>query len=312
MQIIGKFLTPLMRPIFNVPGVGAFALAMGITSGYPVGAKVASDLYKDKLCTKEEAERLISFTNSSGPLFIIGAIGIGMFDDKKVGLLLLLTHFIASLSVGIIFRFYKKASTSNIISQVSIKSNNIRLSNLGEYMSNAINKSISTLLLIGGYIVLFAVINEILSCTIFKYIDNSLILGILNGFLEITSGIKKLSIIENIDYTILFPIISFILGFGGFSVHMQVSSILADTKLSMKPYLIGKLLQGIFASFYTYIIMKYTSFFNWTVVSAFNYFSNEPIIINESYNLFRVIATLLFIGIITAVSYKFIRKDKKF
>lgn len=58
------------------PGSGAFALAMGITSGYPVGAKVASDLYKDNLCSKIEAERLIAFTNSSGPLFVIGAIGV--------------------------------------------------------------------------------------------------------------------------------------------------------------------------------------------------------------------------------------------
>lgn len=76
IQIIGKLLTPIMRPIFNVPGCGAFALAMGITSGYPVGAKVASDLYKDNQCSKVEAERLIAFTNSSGPLFIIGALGI--------------------------------------------------------------------------------------------------------------------------------------------------------------------------------------------------------------------------------------------
>ena len=58
---------------------GAFALAMGITSGYPVGAKVAKDLYNNKLCTKIEAERLLSFTNSSGPLFIIGTVGISMF-----------------------------------------------------------------------------------------------------------------------------------------------------------------------------------------------------------------------------------------
>ena len=74
MEVVGKALNPIMYPLFNVPGAGAFALAMGITSGYPVGAKVAKDLYKDGLCTKTEAERLISFTNSSGPLFIIGAV----------------------------------------------------------------------------------------------------------------------------------------------------------------------------------------------------------------------------------------------
>lgn len=75
-------------------GSGAFALAMGITSGYPVGAKVASDLYKDKLCSKIEAERLISFTNSSGPLFVIGAIGVrNVWRRKNWSTLITYTFF---------------------------------------------------------------------------------------------------------------------------------------------------------------------------------------------------------------------------
>lgn len=308
MQIVGKFLTPIMRPIFNVPGSGAFALAMGITSGYPVGAKVASDLYKDKLCSKIEAERLIAFTNSSGPLFIIGAIGIGMFSDDKIGLILLITHFLASITTGILFRFYKKRhEISDIISQVSINSNSINLSNLGSSMATAINKSISTLLLIGGYIVFFAVLNEILSSTLLKSIENQIILGILNGILEITSGIKKLSLIENINYITLLPIVSLILGFGGFSVHMQVASILSESNLSMKPYLLGKLLQGIFASFYTFLLMKYTSFFNLEVVTAFNYYGKGLPFINESFNIFRTIVSLFFISIVIAIIYKVTR-----
>ena len=63
-----------MRPIFNVPGEGAFPLIMGIISGYPVGAKIVTNFRKNNICTKEEAERLITFTNNSGPLFIIGTV----------------------------------------------------------------------------------------------------------------------------------------------------------------------------------------------------------------------------------------------
>lgn len=284
-------------------GSGAFALAMGITSGYPVGAKVASDLYKDKLCSKIEAERLIAFTNSSGPLFVIGAIGVGMFNDERIGLLLLLTHFLASLTVGILFRFYKKDSTSNIISQVSINSNTLNLSNIGLHMANAIQKSISTLLLIGGFIVFFAVLTEILSSTLLQNIDNPLYLGILNGILEITSGIKKISLIGTIDYTVLLPIVALILGFGGFSVHMQVASILSESKLSMKPYLFGKTLQGIFASIYTYLVMKYTSFFNIEIVTAFNYSISTASVITESFSIFRTIATLFFSSMIIGILY---------
>lgn len=227
-----------------------------------------------------------------------------MFGDEKIGILLLLTHFLGSLTVGFLFRFYKKNVTSNIIPHVFTNSNNINLSNIGLYMANAINKSISTLLLIGGYIVFFAVFTEILSNTVFQSIKNPLLLSILSGILEITSGIKKLSLIETYDYIVLLPIVALILGFGGFSVHLQVASILSSSKLSMKPYLLGKLLQGIFASIYTFLLLKYTSFFNLEIISAFNYYNTTPTIITESFNLFRTIVTIFFISIIIAILYK--------
>lgn len=73
VKIIGKILTPIMRPFFGVPGCGAFAVSMGMTSGYPSGAKISADLYENGECNKEETERLLAFTNTSGPLFIISA-----------------------------------------------------------------------------------------------------------------------------------------------------------------------------------------------------------------------------------------------
>ena len=63
-----------MRPLFNVPGEGAYALLMGTISGYPVGAKVVTDLKEQGVCNDIECERLISFTNNSGPLFIVGLV----------------------------------------------------------------------------------------------------------------------------------------------------------------------------------------------------------------------------------------------
>ena len=166
--------------------LGAFALAMGITSGYPVGAKVAKDLYKDNLCSKIEAERLIAFTNSSGPLFIIGAIGSGMFLDSKIGLLLFITHFLASLTVGIIFRNYKKShKTSHIISQVSIKSKSytsLKLQNFGKYMGDSIQNSISTLFMILGYMIFFAVLSNILIDTNVANFFSFIIKELLNMF----------------------------------------------------------------------------------------------------------------------------------
>ena len=84
VSILGKFLNKYMRPLFNIRGEGAFAFIMGIISGYPVGAKIASNFRKNNVCSKEECERLLSFTNNSGPLFIIGTVGILMFGNTTI------------------------------------------------------------------------------------------------------------------------------------------------------------------------------------------------------------------------------------
>lgn len=83
-EIIGNLLNKYMKPIFNVPGIGAYVFVMGIISGYPVGAKIVTKFRQDGLCTKAEAERLLAFTNNSGPLFIIGTVGITMFGNTLI------------------------------------------------------------------------------------------------------------------------------------------------------------------------------------------------------------------------------------
>lgn len=71
---LGNILNKYMYPLFHVRGEGSFAFIMGIISGYPMGAKIACEFRKNNICTKEECERLLSFTNNSGPLFIISAV----------------------------------------------------------------------------------------------------------------------------------------------------------------------------------------------------------------------------------------------
>ncbi len=71
---LGILFNNFMKPLFNIRGEGSFALIMGIISGYPVGAKIACNFRNNNICSKEECERLLSFTNNSGPLFIIGTV----------------------------------------------------------------------------------------------------------------------------------------------------------------------------------------------------------------------------------------------
>ena len=219
----------------------------------------------------EEAERMIAFTNNSGPLFIIGTVGISMFGDTTIGLLLLVTHILACISVGFIFRFWKRKNTTISITSAYKKlstNEKIDFSNLGEVLSKAILSSIQTILMIGGFVVLFSVILSIMQNSKILNILSFLVYPILNilginnfdfatgfisGIFEVTNGLMQISTIPCKNISINIIISSFILGFGGFSVLLQVYSIISKSKISIKPYFIGKLLHGTVAAIYTFL-----------------------------------------------------------
>ncbi len=274
-KAIGNLFNKIMRPIFNVPGIGAYALFMGIISGYPVGAKIVTNFRNEKLCTKEEAERLITFTNNSGPLFILGTVGITLFFDSSIGLLLLITHIMACISVGIVFRFWKIKDKKE--RNIDALETNISFNSLGEVLSKSIISAINSVLLIGGFIILFGIVLSILQRThmldfiklplipIFNLlnIDINFIIPMLTGFLELTNGVSSISSIASKNLSINVIACAFLLGFGGISIMLQVLSIISKSDISIKPYILGKLLQGFLAAVYTFIIINNFSYFNY-------------------------------------------------
>ena len=277
---IGNMLNQFMKPLFNIRGEGAFAFIMGIISGYPIGAKIATNFRKEQICSKEECERLLSFTNNSGPLFIIGSVGILLYRNTMIGILLFITHLLASLTVGFFFRFWKrkKGSSSFPTTSHSYTENKsqISLSNLGEVLSESIVSSIKSILVIGGFVVIFSSvisilkssgithIIEILATPFFNFlhISPSFIEPLFTGFFEITNGISTISNIACKKLSINLLITAFLLGFGGISVLLQVLSITSKSDLSIKPYIYGKLLHGMIAVIYTYLFMNVFPFFN--------------------------------------------------
>ena len=303
---IGNLFNNFMKPLFNVSGKGAFALVMGIISGYPMGAKIAANFRQNDICSKEECERLLSFTNNSGPLFIIGTVGIGMFGNSTIGLLLFITHILASFTVGFIFRFWKvkKDYKNKNLNRLKIMNNNsnynsnknygekgnrnsknstnskmVNFYNLGEVMAESITNSLSTILMIGGFIVLFSSIISILNASGITHIvtvfltpifntlglDINFIQGIFTGLFEITNGINTISGIHIKNISINIILAAFLLGFGGISILLQVLSIISKTDLSAKPYILGKLLHGFIAGLYAYIFIELLPFFNFNL-----------------------------------------------
>ncbi|WP_243289988.1 sporulation integral membrane protein YlbJ [Bacillus sp. FJAT-47783] len=279
VRFIGVLLEPLMRPLFRVPGVGGFVWAMGMASGFPAGAKFTARLRQEKQITAIEAERLVSFTNCSNPLFIFAAVSVGFFKNEQLGLLLITSHYLSNFFVGIMMRFYgrkqenireKKTITFPSITKAlralhHFQRNEVKP--LGKMLGDAVTHSIQTLLMIGGFIILFSVLNKMLSlihvtqflgsivASFILLFDFPTTLGVplISGLFEITLGSKLTS---DTDGSILQQamIVSFILAFSGFSVQAQVASILAETDIKFYPFFFARIAQGVLAAILTNIL----------------------------------------------------------
>ncbi|WP_223700341.1 sporulation integral membrane protein YlbJ [Sutcliffiella deserti] len=285
VAFIGVLLEPLMRPLFRVPGVGGFVWAMGMASGYPSGAKLTVRLRQENQITAYEAERLVSFTNSSNPLFIFGAIAVGFFHNAKVGIILALAHYLGNVCVGLVMRFYgpyykdnKKEQTYKGAKKAFFRRafrqlHETRIKNhkpLGKLLGDAVLSSVQTLLMVGGFLILFSVLNSMLSLIHFTallatlvsiffqffHLSPELSIPFISGIFEITLGGKLTS--EVLDVSLMDQIIvtSFFLAFSGLSVQAQVASILAESDIKFKPFFFARIIHGFFAALITFVAWK--------------------------------------------------------
>lgn len=277
---VGYLLDPLMRPLFRVPGEGGFVLAMGVASGFPAGAKFTARLRQENKLTAIEAERLVSFSNSSNPLFMSGAVAVGFFHNASLALILMASHYLGNLSVGFIMRYHssKKEKKHKQLSNSSMPSfkkafaimHETRMKDdrpLGKLLGDAVQSAIQTLLMVGGFIIFFSVLNEVLTLAHFSELAASFLgifLAILHipvelsealfsGMFEITLG-SRLASEANASLFFQVMITSFILAFNGFSVHAQVASILAQAKIRFQPFFFARFLHGLFAMFFTFLL----------------------------------------------------------
>lgn len=274
VHMIGVLLEPLMRPLFNVPGVGAFALAMGLASGYPMGAKITAQLRSRRLCSKIEAERLVSITNTADPLFMVGAVAVGMLGDPRLGVVIVLAHYAASILLGLVIRFYGREDAEVVRPRRLRKTSLLRSAvdelasareadarPIGQLLGEAVQDSITTLLMVGGFIIVFSVVTRILSlvgathliatplCVVLGRlgIEPSIVDALVKGFFEITIGCEEASR-ANASVATQLIAISAIIGWSGLSVCAQVASLVHKTGVRLHAYITARVVHALLAA----------------------------------------------------------------
>lgn len=242
---ISKVFSKPCKFLFNTPAISSYVFFTSIISGYPVGAKLTSDLFIEGKITKDEAFRMTSFCSTSGPMFIIGAVGIGMLSNALYGYIIFISHILGAILNGIIFKRFKTKNNCNHIKNIKSHSNNsANTINKDFNLSNIIVDSSLSIISVGVIIAIFFVIITSLN-PIFNLFPSN-IASILEGLIEITKGCIDIS--TSMSGIISVIAITFIISFGGLSTILQSITMLNKLQMPIWLFTLQKLSHAILST----------------------------------------------------------------
>lgn len=308
-DFLSKILGKPFKKVFKSSNPTPFLL--GVIGGYPIGAKVISSLYKEKKIDKNEAEHLLTFCVNAGPSFIIGFVGSYIFKSSKIGYVLAFSHIFSAVLVGFLFSLFKKPSPS------TTHYTKVQKKPLYMLVIESVNQGFMSILSVSAFVVFFNVIVEILFCLNFFRAVSLLFTPILTifgantsdlssliiGIFEMTNGLNYL-VTSTSNLNILTFIASFILAFGGISVHFQTLNFCSG--LNVKKYFLAKFIQGIFAGVITVLSLKNLRF----TIDVGNFGENFRENLILEYN-FKIFLTFLLIATSFLILKKFAKIAKK-
>ena len=239
-RLAGRLSRPAAR-LYGISGAGATALFMGLIGGYPLGAAYIADMRRQGLISAEEGERLMGFCNNSGPAFLIGSIGAGVFGSARLGLGLYIIHILSALITGLFFRGSGryKAQLPHLPES------------RGSALIDSVRQAAQSILSVCGFIVCFCVIIGLMDAGGYF----SLLVGrlasltglelhsaraLLSGVLELGSGIGAMRGLSPSPVNL--AIAAGIVGWGGVSVHFQTYAVLAESDIKGDLHLTGRLI----------------------------------------------------------------------
>lgn len=270
---LSRLLAPVTRKLYRCSGESAYIFIMSVLSGYPVGAKLISEMHSQNILSDADAKRAVTFCSTSGPLFIIGSVGAGIFGSVKFGVVLLLGHILAALINGLIYRplNYGGSAPNTAVDNASTAANipTAAKKSFDRILSDTIYTTLIQVIIIGGYVTLFYMVADILQDLKLTLPVNFLAKIILtpfngqdyasafvSGLLESTKGMLALFTVSPKPSIITAALCAFIAGWGGMSVHLQNISFLLPAKVNAGFYFLSKTTQAILSVLLTLGLWK--------------------------------------------------------
>ncbi len=253
---LGAIFDFLTRKLFKLPSCCSVAIFLSSIGGYPAGASAVKTLFDEDKINEKQAKRLAYFCVSCGPAYAINVVGMSIFRSFRLGLILFAGQFLALISLALLLNIGVKYAPF----EKQYIQENIRRDLSSDFVNSC---KISTIAManICSFVILFSALIFILdACGISElfadflsklYVPQKISASILAAILEVTNATSKAAALK------MSPIFfSFLLAFGGMSVHFQIFSILGNINVSKVRFFFIRLVQAFLAVFFTYILLK--------------------------------------------------------
>ncbi|MCD8037165.1 MAG: hypothetical protein LUE88_07315 [Clostridiales bacterium] len=237
---------------------------IGFLSGYPVGARLVSNLYADGKITKSTAEHMMAFSNNPGIVFIISAVSSSMLSDRHAAIFFIVICVFSALFTGIVY---------NILFPCRDNVNHISSVQNGTSIYAALSSSVRAVAMVGGCIIFFFAVTEAVINVL--PISDGLVRGLIAGILEFTGGIGFLSALSY-PKKIVYPLISALLCWGGFSVHLQTMALVESSNIDLRKYISCKAFSAAIAYFTAYFTFDMFFAGKADAVPTFNLLPSSP------------------------------------
>lgn len=225
--LIDQGLIELINNKLKLDGSVFYVTIMSILSGIPSGSKYTKDLLEKGIIEEKTANYLLSFTHFPNPMFVLSTVTT--LINSKIALKILITLILSNLIIAFIFK-PKKKEVYKVNSSIS--------NDFSSSLAKAILDAIKVIIIIYGTSIFFylitVIINKYLTLTVFSHV-------ILNGVFDLTKGLFSTILISNELLRSLLIIIFF--AFGSLSIHIQIKSIISNTSLKYKKFILGRILQ---------------------------------------------------------------------
>lgn len=231
--IIDKTVNKVFKKIFGFSTMASYVFVMSMFSGTPTNAYIAANLVREGKLSSKDASIILSYSCFLNPLFLYNMLNT-IFSDSTITFKLIFIHYLLNFLIAFFFRKYPYEKT---------KFQNTKPLSFSLTLSKSLKRSIDTLFLVLGTILFYFILCEAVTL----FFPSPLFSCIMNGILEATGGLAKLTLLQ-INNHLKEVLVSLFISFGGFSIHSQIKNIISEVNISYKYFFFSRCIHALLST----------------------------------------------------------------